>query len=298
MRLKTNAMKLPVWTLNGGSRGGDGFRLQDVEFDGFITLADSTDTIHLPWLILPHRAADVTPSKKVHFKKGNGNVVLSNKDGALNGRVDVFSLLGTSREIPPRLLPGPGDNFAVIDMKSVGARLVNSGSGPAIQFAINTFGVRAHPNYPAEFDIYVDANRDGEPDYIVLECRRRRQPCHVCRYRLLLHRRGFKLSERHPHCAAIRAGPERQYPLRFFSVCLRQLLHGKPDRRRRRSDLYAVDTSLRGLRHPGNGSTCWRKQHLHDSGGPRRRCRLTVTDRNPADVPRRQNTTRSGRDHG
>src|SRR6185436_13161242 len=39
--------------------------------------------------------------------------------------------------------------------------------GPAIQFAVNTFGVRAHPNYPAEFDIYIDANRDGTPDFVV-----------------------------------------------------------------------------------------------------------------------------------
>ena len=167
VRLSTNPTKLPIWTLNGGSRGGDGFRLQDVEFDGYITLTDNMDTLRLPWQLLPHRAADVTVSKKVHLKKGTGNLVLSNEDGAVNGRVDVFSLLGTSREIPPRLLPGPGDNFAVIDMKSVGARLVNSGLGPAIQFAINTFGVRAHPNYPAEFDIYVDANRDGVPDYVV-----------------------------------------------------------------------------------------------------------------------------------
>jgi len=167
VRLSTNATKLSIWTLNGGSRGGDGFRLQDVEFDGYITLTDNTDTLRLPWQLLPHRAADVAVSKKVHLKKGTGNLVLSNRDGAVNGRVDVFSLLGISREIPPRLLPGPGDNFAVIDMKSVGARLVNSGLGPAIQFAINTFGVRAHPNYPAEFDIYVDANRDGVPDYVV-----------------------------------------------------------------------------------------------------------------------------------
>jgi hypothetical protein len=44
---------------------------------------------------------------------------------------------------------------------------VNSSLGPAIQFAISTFGERAHPNYPAEFDIYVDSNRDGAPDYVV-----------------------------------------------------------------------------------------------------------------------------------
>src|SRR4029077_7951134 len=95
------------------------------------------------------------------------SVVLKNEDGAVDGRVEVFSLLGTSRKIPPPQLPGPGDNFAIIDLKAVGARLVNTGSGPAIQFGVSTFGVRSHPNYPAEFDVYIDSNRDGNPDYVV-----------------------------------------------------------------------------------------------------------------------------------
>jgi subtilisin family serine protease len=168
VKMKTDATKLPIWTLNGGSRGGDGFRLQGVEFDGFITVADPSDTVHLPWHILPHRAADVTTdSTEVDLKKGSASVVLKNADGAVDGRVEAFSLLGKSRKIPRSQLPGPGDNFAVIDLKSVGARLVNSGLGPAIQFGVSTFGVRAHPNYPAEFDVYIDANRDGTPDYVV-----------------------------------------------------------------------------------------------------------------------------------
>jgi hypothetical protein len=36
-----------------------------------------------------------------------------------------------------------------------------------VQFAVNTFDQRAHPNYPAEFDIYIDNNRDGNPDFVV-----------------------------------------------------------------------------------------------------------------------------------
>src|SRR4029077_8004269 len=49
VRLKIDPTKLPVWTLNGGSRGGDGFRLQGVEFDGYIGIADATDNIHVAW---------------------------------------------------------------------------------------------------------------------------------------------------------------------------------------------------------------------------------------------------------
>ncbi|PYS20395.1 MAG: hypothetical protein DMG11_29625, partial [Acidobacteria bacterium] len=165
VRLKVDATRLPIWTLNGGSRGGDGFRLQDFEFDGYITLTSGTQTVRLPWHVLPHRAAAVAPdTDHVNLKKGPATVVLSNKDGAVNGRVDAFSLLGESRKIPKRQLPGPGDNFAIIDLKAVGARLVR---GPGIQFAVTTFGTRSHPNYPAEFDIYIDSNRDGVFDYVV-----------------------------------------------------------------------------------------------------------------------------------
>jgi hypothetical protein len=36
-----------------------------------------------------------------------------------------------------------------------------------VQFGIDTYGARAHPNYPAEFDVYIDSNNDGTPDYVV-----------------------------------------------------------------------------------------------------------------------------------
>ena len=168
-KLKVDVTKLPIWTLNGGSRGGDGFRLQDVEFDGYVAISDATDNVHLAWHILPHRSAAVTPaSTNVTLTSGTANVVLSNTGGAVDGRVDVFSLLGTSGRIPPPLLPDPGDNFAVVDLKSVGARMVSLGGGQfGIQFAINTFGVRSHPNYPAEFDIFIDTNRDGKDDFVI-----------------------------------------------------------------------------------------------------------------------------------
>jgi len=167
--LKVDVTKLPMWTLNGGSRGGDGFRLQEFEFDGYVTIADATDNVHLAWQILPHRAAEVTPvATDVTLSGGTASLALSNAGGAVAGRVDVFSLLGTSGRFPPPFLPGPGDNFAVIDLKSVGARLVSLAPGVfGIQFSINTFGTRAHPNYPAEFDILIDANRDGTDDFAI-----------------------------------------------------------------------------------------------------------------------------------
>jgi subtilisin family serine protease len=168
VKLMVDVTRLPVWNLNGGSLGGDGYRLQGFEFDGYVNITDATDNIHVAWQILPHRSAAVTPaSTKVTLTGGTAAVALNNT-GALDGRVDVFSLLGTSSRIPSSMLPGDGDNFAVIDLKYFGARLVGIGGGEfGIQFAVNTFGTRAHPNYPAEFDIYLDTNRDGTDDFVI-----------------------------------------------------------------------------------------------------------------------------------
>jgi subtilisin family serine protease len=169
VHMVVDSSKLPTWTLNGGSRGGDGFRLQGVEFDGYVNISDATDNVHLAWQVLPHKSAAVSPATdNLTLVGGTGQVSLSNASGAVGGRVDVFSLLGTSKKIKKAFLPNPGDNFAIIDFRSVGARLVGIGGGSfGVQFAINTVGARSHPNYPAEYDIYIDNNRDGNPDFVV-----------------------------------------------------------------------------------------------------------------------------------
>jgi hypothetical protein len=45
----------------------------------------------------------------------------------------------------------------------VGARAV----GPYVQFAIQAWEQHAHPNYPAEYDIYIDSDMDGVDDFVV-----------------------------------------------------------------------------------------------------------------------------------
>jgi len=103
----------------------------------------------------------------VKLEEGAGAVSLSNA-GAIAGRVEMFSLTGKSKKVPKDELPGPGDNFAVVDLKAVGVRLLDLGGGTfALQFGIATNQPRSHPNYPAEFDIYLDTNSDGEPDYVI-----------------------------------------------------------------------------------------------------------------------------------
>jgi subtilisin family serine protease len=169
-----DASKLPAWPWDapfpstasyGGVLGGDGPTLTMAEFDGYVTLADGTDTLHLPWHVLPRKSANVnvTSSSVALGGGGSGSIGVSNSGGAIDGAVDTFALTGTNGRFPVGFLPKPGDNFAIIDMKAVGVRK----AGSSLEFAINTFGQRSHPAYPAEFDIYVDSNNDGVDDYVV-----------------------------------------------------------------------------------------------------------------------------------
>ncbi|MGE5347067.1 MAG: S8 family serine peptidase, partial [Acidithiobacillales bacterium] len=174
LKLGLNASKLPTWpwdaafpstASNGGSLGGDGPTLTKGEFDGYVTLADGIDTLHLPWHVLPRKSADVnvTSNSVALGGGGSGSIGVSNAGGAIDGAVDTFALTGTNGRFPVAFLPQPGDNFAIIDLKAVGVRK----AGSNVQFAINTFGQRSHPAYPAEFDIYVDSDNDGVDDYVV-----------------------------------------------------------------------------------------------------------------------------------
>ena len=109
------------------------------------------------------------PRKAAAIVAGDRNVSVGERIRLINlglarSGLDVFSLTGVSPRVDDAELPGRGDAFAFIDMRAVGVRLVTPG---VLQFAVNTYGRRAHPNYPADFDFIIDTNRDGEPDFVV-----------------------------------------------------------------------------------------------------------------------------------
>ncbi len=50
----------------------------------------------------------------------------------------------------------------------MGVRAVSLGGGAfGVQFAVNTFGQRSHPNYPARISVYIDQDNDGSDDFEV-----------------------------------------------------------------------------------------------------------------------------------
>jgi minor extracellular serine protease Vpr len=164
--MKIDAKKLPVWGLNGGALGGIGSTLQTVEYDGYLTLKDSRDTVRLAWQVLPHKSADlhVVNRNVVIPGKAFGLLAMANLGNALPGQFDIFNLTGTSPKLPKSAFPKDGEEFTVHDIAAVGVRQITP---TIVQFAINTYGRRAHPVYPAEFDVYIDSDNDGDDDYVI-----------------------------------------------------------------------------------------------------------------------------------
>jgi hypothetical protein len=164
LTMTVDASKLPDWNLGLASLQGTGALLQGVEFDGYISLNDAAGAVSLPWHVLPHKAADVQVGATT--VSAAAGLPVANVAGAIESYTEAFALTGTSPQISS-VLPAPGLQDVMIDLKAVGVRRVDYYGPPAVEFAITTYGQRAHPSYPAEFDVYIDSNADGIDDYVL-----------------------------------------------------------------------------------------------------------------------------------
>ena len=264
VKLIIDPNKLPTWMLNGGSGGGDGAALNGPEYDGYITLTAGSEKITVPWHVLPRKAAETDATLSDKGKPGP-TVKLRNR-GAEFGDYEVFSLTGVSRRIPRSELPGPGDNFAVIDMRAVGVRHLPAAVFGAdyLEFAINTNGRQSASELPGGVRHLSGYHRRRRARLRGLQRGERRlwgdgseldlprQPDHRCGDGVFLHGRRSQFRQRH-HDRADGADAARCWKDdRYRRVCLRQLLQWQPDRRNHR---HAVHSG-----HPplwGGGSVPW-----------------------------------------
>jgi subtilisin family serine protease len=149
---------------------GDGAALNAPEFDGYLLATSGAERLHLGWTVLPQRSADVSASDTVGLRNGAGTLSLTNNSRVLDGAVDVFALTGTSSRLPK---PGagepgsPGSNLALIDLAAAGVR--DSVTKDLLQFAIAGQQRQTIPLYPAGYEVDIDTNRDGTPDYAVFQ---------------------------------------------------------------------------------------------------------------------------------
>jgi subtilisin family serine protease len=190
VHLGIDTAKLQLWELNSGAAGASGDKLTKMEYDGFIwfddvsTADDDAALMHMAWHVLPRLSGNVlVSSNNVAINTTDpayglpaGTTVL--KNFTFSGApavgpafIDVYSLLAQSPDLPEGAW---GEQSPIVDLKNFGVATFFAPAGYCsdedsfvLQFAINTWERSAHANVPAEFDVYLDTNQDGTPDYVV-----------------------------------------------------------------------------------------------------------------------------------
>jgi subtilisin family serine protease len=169
VKLKIKGEMLPGNYMNSGSVGGDPAGLTLNEYDGYLYLEANGASIHLPWHVLPRKAANVVGRRVLNLQDGSDEISLTN-NGVGTAQNDAYSLLAVSPDQPEG---GNGDQMPMPDLRAVG---VNTFPVPAgfcsgqesfiWAFAISTWERQEHL-VPVIHEIDLDIDQDGTFDYAV-----------------------------------------------------------------------------------------------------------------------------------
>ena len=157
--------------MNSGSNGANPAALTLNEYDGYLVLDDGKHPIHLAWHVLPRKAARVVPSTTAIVPGSFPQVIGLNNTGVGTAQNDAYALLAVSPNEPEG---GLGQQSPTPDIRAVGINTFPVPAGfcsasPSFlwAFAVNTWERQEHL-LPVSHQIYLDTNRDGIDDYVVL----------------------------------------------------------------------------------------------------------------------------------
>ncbi|MFE5410089.1 S8 family serine peptidase [Microbacterium sp. NPDC056569] len=150
-----------------GSSTTGGFAFS--EFSGDVVFTSAADTLRVPYLLVPRATTDVSAkgdlkvTKKSQPVDGEASVVLTNKKGAFTGGASFYTWGLEDRKDAPKSFADTG-----YDLRAAGVRsfLYSEEYGQLVVFALNTHN-RWSNAASNQYEVHVDTDRDGEPDWIV-----------------------------------------------------------------------------------------------------------------------------------
>ena len=163
--------RLPGNFMNSGSQGANADALTANEIDGYLVLDDGKHPIHMPWHVLPRKAAQVVPATTDIIPGSFPQAIGLTNTGIGTAQNDAYALIATS----PRQVPGGrGEQRPTPDIRAVGintfrvpANICSANPSFVWAFAVNTWEPQQHL-LPVSHLIYLDTDRDGTDDYVVL----------------------------------------------------------------------------------------------------------------------------------
>ena len=157
--------------MNSGSAGADPATLTTNEYDGYLVLDDGKHPLNLAWHVLPRKAARVAPS-----------TTRSSRVRSRRRSASATAVWARRRTTPTRCWrPATDRPWAVVassrptpDIRAVGintfpvpAGFCSANASFIWAFAVNTWERQQHL-LPVSHQVYLDTNRDGTDDYVVL----------------------------------------------------------------------------------------------------------------------------------
>lgn len=185
--MKIYGSRLRDWALDSGAAALDARALDELEYDGYLTFnnrathKDDLHPLHVAWQVLPRKSGNTTAASTSLVADGtisggpfdglpSADTSLTNH-GIGTSTIDEYSLVGTSPRLPPAVR---GSNQPVIDLKGVGVQTfpVDAGfCGANASFvyviAVSTWERETIGSYPGLFEVFIDTDTDGTPDFVV-----------------------------------------------------------------------------------------------------------------------------------
>jgi hypothetical protein len=170
VKLTISGADLPANAMSSGAEGANPASLTFNEFDGYLFLDDGKHPIHLPWHVLPRKAAELKGRQVLTFKKGQDLVSLENI-GVGTAQTAAFSLLAVSPNQPEGAQggqsPTPDARAFGVATFPVPAGFCSGSDSFVWQFAVNTWERQSHL-LPVSHQVFLDINQDGVDDYVIL----------------------------------------------------------------------------------------------------------------------------------
>lgn len=169
--LTIDGAKLQGNYMNSGSNGANPAALTLNEYDGYLTLDDGSHAVHLAWHVLPRKDARVVPDTTTIVPGSFPQEIGLDNTGVGIAQNDAYALLAVSPNIPEGALgaqsPTPDIRAVGINTFPVGVGVCSTTPSFVWAFAINTWERQQHL-LPVSHQIWLDTNRDGKDDYVVL----------------------------------------------------------------------------------------------------------------------------------
>ncbi len=169
--LTINGALLRGNSMNSGSNGNNPDALTLNEYDGYLQLDDGQHPIHLAWHVLPRKDARVVADTTVLTPDISPQTIGLENTGVGVAQNDAYTLLAVSPNIPEGPLggqaPTPDIRAVGINTFPVPAGFCSANASFIWAFAVNTWERQQHL-LPVSIQVWLDTNRDGVDDYVVL----------------------------------------------------------------------------------------------------------------------------------